>query len=252
MINGKEYTDYLGIADEAQNFFGDAVNTQNWAIPGDTIDDTLKLVKEDYTTEEFRNLQDEKFEFYNKKTGREDNPKSRNQRIEDNTSMNELIEQAEVIAISIGGNDLLHRLYDVFEGDYSLLERVQKIRDLKKVTQEHIETKLPELIDSIEGLNGDVEIYINLIFNEFPWIPYSKVLNNNYSKGVNSSLTKVANEYPNMYTFGPAYAADSDLEKYWGNDKFDVHPTKAGYEMMFGYFLNSFIENSSYIDSVYY
>lgn len=236
MEEGLRFSDFMGASEQFYTILQQQFDVegwyQNWAISGATSEVCLNMVKDDITSEEYIAMLEGNFEDWNTISGREDDPSERIEKIMPNTSIQQLMADADIIYINISGNDVLVDTILNME-----LDKTEENIDIMK-------DNVSQIIDIINELNPDVEIYVNQVFTPNMGLPvfkdYTVVANT-----LNNALIDMADEYANVYII-PTYEEVTPIRL--NVQKFtDVHPSEQGYDFLTWTFLYSFYMNSNYI-----
>lgn len=229
--NGPAYEYYLELETMGNNGW-----YQNWALPGDTSTELTELLYDNPTSEEFAAIQADNYQGYfntNPKNMSQAPLRDRQSEIMPDTDLNTLIEDAEVIYISIGGNDVLQMNFELLSLDYILY------------TLYNMNNNVNDAIAYIHMINPDVEIYLNMMF--YPYIAYgheSQALRVGTDM-FNIELRSASETNENVYLVYPPEELNTEIEYFDGVH--DVHPGISGYKLMGQQLYESFVYNSKYV-----
>jgi len=136
------------------------------------------------------------------------------------------IKNAEIINLSIGGNDLLHA------NVITLVLRLLFLKD-EGAADEYIESfavNFAVIIEKIRALNPDALFIVQTLYNSMEGIP---LVGDAYETAI-VKLNKVYRDYlaanPEAYELADVYAAFKNREGLVFRDK--IHPSDAGHEMI--------------------
>ncbi|ULO09394.1 lysophospholipase [Paenibacillus sp. 19GGS1-52] len=146
------------------------------------------------------------------------------------------LRQANVILLSIGGNDLFRGSDILKDGSNSSTTSNSMAVD-KDLTPEALLTALPEaakrlglILDSIAKINPQAQIYYLGLYNPFGDIPDLLVPGNQAVAAWNNAAMDIINKHSNM-TLVPTFDLfNRHLDKYLSSDHF--HPNGDGYQRM--------------------
>lgn len=145
--------------------------------------------------------------------------------------VNYAMRMANVIMLSIGGNDLFK--------DSNILQKSSSASGnanaLQELTPESLLAALPEaasrlskILDKISEINPKAQIYYMGLYNPFGDIPELQIPGNQAVTKWNQTAMDIINEHSNM-TFVPTFDLfDRHLDKYLSTDHF--HPNGDGYQ----------------------
>ena len=153
----------------------------------------------------------------------------------ENETVKEAIKNADIINISIGGNNFLlgnlnALLFDaIVKADYSRFDKIA----------ESFYVDLDTIVNTIRGLNPDAVILLQTIYN-----PQTSYIGEAYQQGadrLNAKIAKFAQENPNQILVVDVakYLTDSDND--FANDR--IHPSAAGNEKIAEAVLQVLYEN---------
>lgn len=138
------------------------------------------------------------------------------------------VESADVITISIGGNNLLEGL-DVGNGKIDLVAVSKGIAGFT--------ADWPQIIQAIKKLNPDVKILAMTIYDPFKKDDKMYAIADKLLSNINSVITKGAAEKKNSYKVVEVYKLFNKYEDITKLTHFyksyDIHPTDMGHEMIF-------------------
>ncbi|RNF38851.1 SGNH/GDSL hydrolase family protein [Planococcus salinus] len=134
------------------------------------------------------------------------------------------VEGADVIAMTIGGNDLLEILRMVETASAGDPERMQEILN-QELGSNTFFNELGELIEEIQSLT-DAQILLYTIYNPFPPHSYMHQIGEAFLPEVNAAFGEVAESYENVY-LADAYSAYRDKQEDYIIAG-DIHPTEKG------------------------
>ncbi|NGQ96530.1 hypothetical protein G3578_15310 [Brevibacillus sp. SYP-B805] len=181
------YTDFLADRLDTIGYLGSYLR---YAVPGYTTEDVLEDIKHDV-----------------EKGG---------------TSIREALEDAEVITLDAGANDLLHELTITDKGVSIDPDKVPAVVD-------QVYRNLKAIVDEIKEVNPDAEIYIMGYYNPFPYLPNDQqeqllpVLDK-----LNKTISKVTVRTRSHYVPTEETIAE-DFRTYLPNPQ-DIHLSKEGYQ----------------------
>ncbi len=161
------------------------------------------------------------------------------------------IENADIIIISIGGNDILHKNEEIVSvikeaflhgGDY-FPENINGIYT-------SFEENLNSVFSYILKINPSAAIIIQTLYNpalkqgyRISLIDASKLIDK-YIVRLNESIISVSEKYENVTVFDIADEMNSDASNFYNlNDTLDIHPTKKGHLTMSELFMKYYNEN---------
>ncbi|WP_379129405.1 GDSL-type esterase/lipase family protein [Paenibacillus sp. sgz500958] len=141
------------------------------------------------------------------------------------------LRQANTILLSIGGNDLF-RGAGIIQSEGAGNKNVPSEEEL---TPESLLAALPEasvslrkLLEQIEEINPDAQIYYLGLYNPFGDIPELQIPGNQAVTAWNNAAMDIINKHSNM-TLVPTFDLfHNHLEKYLSSDHF--HPSGEGYQ----------------------
>jgi lysophospholipase L1-like esterase len=184
------YTDFL--ADKLDRIGYLKSYSNRFAVPGYTTEDVLEDIQDDVE--------------------------------KDGESIRESIEEAEIITLDAGANDLLKEM-DFSPSGVSI--------DPAKipVVMDQVSRNLKEILEEIDDLNPDADVYVMGYYNSFPYLPADQqqqllpvlhLLNKNIAK---VTLKAKATYVPT------ADAIAEDFQTYLPNPA-DIHLSKEGYQVL--------------------
>lgn len=160
------------------------------------------------------------------------------------------IMSADIIIISIGGNDVLHQkdlLIKTIKDDY--LHGGKPFPDEVEKIYTDFEANLRSCISAIRSLNSTASIIIQTIYNpvlkqgyKISGINVAKTVNK-YIVRLNESITTVCKELTNVCVFDVAAEMNKDEDNFYkaGAD-FDIHPTVHGHKSLADIYTKDFNE----------
>jgi len=174
------------------------------------------------------------------------------------SSMEILLEECDIIVISIGGNDVMGPFFDIakeaLELEFAasneelqsavavnpdaitkvsaaLLNNQEKFADLSAAFIENLD----QIVDCIKTANPNAELYIHTIYNPFGGVPGFEMLSLGTDvviKPMNSAITKNAGS--NGYKVADINKAFKEKgPEYTNITSLDIHPNAAGHELIF-------------------
>lgn len=160
------------------------------------------------------------------------------------------IKNADIVVISVGGNDFFHRKDIMIEALKNALLHGEGFFP-EKVTNiyEEYEKNLSCIIDGIKDLNPDVYIIVQTVYNpflkqtlSFSYINVGKTVNR-YVTRLNDSIETVCKTKSRVFVFDVAAEMNEDAENFYGTEeKLDIHPTKHGHATLARVFTEKFTE----------
>ena len=149
-------------------------------------------------------------------------------KVKEDKNIRQAIREADVINVSIGGNNLLHAedfyglIYEGLLGDYSQLEPIHEI----------IRDDFYNTIPVIRKLNPDALLVVQTLYNPvFPILPQS--LYKAYGeavRGINASIYDYLDENPGAYVVADVYG---EFLRRYGTMFFDMtHPSFIGHAVI--------------------
>lgn len=158
---------------------------------------------------------------------------TRQELIEPNTDLNTLIKNAEIIYMSIGGNDIA-RL------DYKNLSS-QRLFEIVTTLQSDID----KIVDEIHQVNPDAEIYLNMMY--YPYMSFgNNVLITAFTNLFNIEMKLATESNQNVFVVDPPIELYTQKKYFRGVE--DIHTTTDGYKLMGEKLFDAVIENSNYIN----
>ena len=151
--------------------------------------------------------------------------------------VNEDIKSADMIIISVGGNDILHKKEEVISvikeaflhgGDYFPAE----INEIYA----SFETNLSAVFSYIHGINPNAAVIIQTLYNpalkqgyKISVIDASKLIDK-YIVRLNESIISVSSDFSYVTVFDVADEMNKDADNFYNlKTDFDIHPTKKGH-----------------------
>lgn len=153
----------------------------------------------------------------------------------ENEGVREAIRNADIISISIGGNnfllgDLNGLLYDgIVKGEYARLDEIAA----------SFYDDLGKIVETIRTLNTDAAIVLQTLYN-----PQTGDIGNVYQQGadrLNAKIWKYAKEHPSQILVADVAKALTDSEKDFAQDR--IHPSAAGNEKIARVVLQTLFDN---------
>lgn len=161
------------------------------------------------------------------------------------------IKNADMIILSIGGNDILHNREEIIStikeaylhgGEY-FPERINEIYT-------DFETNLREILTRINGVNPKAAVIIQTLYNpalkqgyKIAVIDASKLIDK-YIVRLNESIISVSSGYENVVVFDVADEMNKDADNFYNlKTDFDIHPTKKGHFTLSELFTKLYNEN---------
>ena len=153
---------------------------------------------------------------------------------------NKDIESANIIVLSIGGNDILHQkdlLIETLKNAY--LHHGEYFTDDINQIYTQFESNLKESLNYIKSKNPSASIIIQTIYN--PAIKqgyYVSVINvgklaDKYIDKLNESILSVCTGQNNVYIFDIVDKMNDDENNFYNLEKdFDIHPTVTGHKTL--------------------
>lgn len=158
------------------------------------------------------------------------------------------IRTANIIILSIGGNDLLHEknlLTQTLKN--ALLKGGSFFPDKINNIYNQYEKNLAECIDFLTNKNPNAVIIIQTVYNPAENQEYKiSVINvakyaEKYIDRLNESINTVCKDKQSVYVFDIAEQMNSDNENYYDfKEKFDIHPTVKGHQTLADIFTENF------------
>lgn len=235
MMEGLHFSSFMGASEEFAMILETLGNDgwyQNWSISGATSENTLSMIQNNTTSEEYIEMITSNFEDWNNISGHNDDPTERVAKIMPDTDIKTLIADAEVIYINVSGNDVLVNTVLGLNFD-----DVQANLDIMK-------QNIIAIVEEINSINPNAEIYINQVFTpnmKLPIVQDYQVV----ADILNDTLISVAQYYKNVYiipTVNTVVPFQLQTQQFS-----DVHPSEQGYNYLTFAFLYSFYLNSQYI-----
>ena len=147
------------------------------------------------------------------------------------------IENADIIIISIGGNDILHNNEQIVSTikEAFLHGNEYFTEDINKIYSD-FETNLKEIFSYINQINPNAAIIIQTLYNpalkqgyKVSVIDASKLIDK-YIVRLNQSIVAVSSDYENVFVFDVADEMNKDADNFYNlKTDFDIHPTKKGH-----------------------
>lgn len=147
------------------------------------------------------------------------------------------IENADIIIISIGGNDILHNNEQIVSTikEAFLHGNEYFTEDINKIYSD-FETNLKEIFGYINQINPNAAIIIQTLYNpalkqgyKVAVIDASKLIDK-YIVRLNQSIVAVSSDYENVFVFDVADEMNKDADNFYNlKTDFDIHPTKKGH-----------------------
>ena len=153
----------------------------------------------------------------------------------ENESVREAIRGADIISISIGGNNFLlgdinGLLYDgIVKGEYARLDEIANA----------FYDDLGKIVDSIRALNADAAIVLQTLYN-----PQTGDIGNVYQQGadrLNAGIWKYAKAHSAQILVADVAKALTDSKKDFAKDR--IHPSAAGNEKIARVVLQTLFDN---------
>lgn len=158
------------------------------------------------------------------------------------------IEKANIVVLSIGGNDILHQkdlMLDTLKNAY--LHGGEYFTDELNQIYAEFENNLRESINYIKAINSDASIIIQTIYN--PAIKqgyYVSIINvgklaDKYIQKLNESIVSVCTGLNNVYIFDIVDKMNDDKNNFYNlEEDFDIHPTATGHKTLSEIYTDSF------------
>lgn len=148
------------------------------------------------------------------------------------------VTKANVLTISIGGNDLLQTLIPLYTKDPNFLSKLSTFNKLILAAKLYSNassfgTNWQNIIKNIRLLNSNAVIYVNTLYNPFKTTDSNFKFANVYIQTINNSIKKYAATY--KYKIVDVYTAFKGNDLIYGLDGLvPLHPTMQGYEAIYG------------------
>lgn len=147
--------------------------------------------------------------------------------------------KANVLTISIGGNDLLQTLIPLYTKDPNFLSKLSTMNKLILASKlmsnaNSFGTNWQNIIKTIRALNPNAVIYVNTLYNPFKTSDSNFTFADVYIKTINNSIKKYPATY--KYKIADVYTAFKGKDgMIFGLDGLvPLHPTYQGYEVIYG------------------
>ena len=167
------------------------------------------------------------------------------------TSADYDIKNADIIIISIGGNDILHSKEEIISaikeaflhgGDY-FPENINSI-------YADFEANLTGIFTKLHSVNQDASIIIQTLYNpalsqeyRISLIDAGKLIDK-YITRLNESIISVSSNFDNVFVFDIADEMNGDKNNFYNlQTDFDIHPTKQGHSSLARLFTQYYNEN---------
>lgn len=139
------------------------------------------------------------------------------------TTIQQAIQEADFITLSVGANDILKNVTRTEAGDFSY-DAVGVLQTFQQVS-----TNYKKIFDSIYALNPEVDIIVMGLYNPFPYLQDSAVQGqlNTLVKTINNSIKKVVEEKEGIFSDVSVLIAENVLA-FLPNPN-NIHLNEAGY-----------------------
>ena len=158
------------------------------------------------------------------------------------------IANADVIIISIGGNDLLHNnelLVSTLKNAY--LKGGEFFPEEVKKIYSDFESNLASVLDLLRSKNKNAPIILQTLYNPAEKQGYKiAVVNvgklvNKYIDLLNETVFNICNGRENVFVFDVAPIMNKDADNFYNlQSKLDIHPTKKGHQTLSEIFTEEF------------
>jgi LPXTG-motif cell wall-anchored protein len=145
------------------------------------------------------------------------------------------IEEADLITIGAGANDLLQAV------DLENLnpENLEEIIDDAQEAIVQVETNMSDIFEEISNMNADAPVYVLGYYNALPYLEDMQGPIVLMIELMNETIKGIAED--NGATYIPTFEAfEGEYERYLPNPD-DIHPTEEGYEVIADLFLEEII-----------
>jgi len=152
----------------------------------------------------------------------------------------EAISDADIIIISIGGNDFL--LAEGLDGFKSLIWRsIRGDRSFMPPIWENFAEKFAETIPVIRALNPDAKLIVQTLYNSAPRLPFLRRTFDIAVEGINEGIYTYLEQQPNAFLVADIYSAFDSRSGMIARDM--VHPSVDGH-VIIAHVLSDIIANT--------
>ncbi|NDI34958.1 GDSL-type esterase/lipase family protein [Chengkuizengella sediminis] len=213
--------------------------TKQFAIPGLTTSDLNGLIQQNLSTEQFLSL------FGGGFPAPLVGEISNNIRIE-NLTIQDAIEDADVITLTIGANDILSEIpYDVATGTIDMSGI-----DIDQITTKmgEVEENLSSVLEQIFELNDEVQVYVSGYYFPYPhlydqMLPEEIINLQSTLNSLNSIILDATNDHNDAFYVSLEGVFPNDPIEYLPNEQ--IHPTVVGYELIAQRFIDVMEEQAN-------
>ena len=165
--------------------------------------------------------------------------------------MNADIKNAQIIILSIGGNDILHNSEQIISViKQAALQGGEYFPESINSIYTNFEKNLATVFSQINGINPNVKIIIQTVYNpalsqgyKISVIDASKIIDK-YISELNESIISVSSNFDNVIVFDVADEMNKDADNFYNlKDKMDIHPTKKGHYVLSQLYTQFYNEN---------
>ncbi|MDF0726052.1 S-layer homology domain-containing protein [Cytobacillus sp. S13-E01] len=159
-----------------------------------------------------------------------------NKEVEGN-KIQDAIEASNLVTLTAGANDILKEL-SIDRATGKVTFDPQKA----KAVVAAIQSNITSILDEIEEVNPETEVYVSGYYNAFPYLPAEQqALLQQVLTGLNGVIQKVAIENGAIFVSLDSVFGDSPTT--YLPDPSDIHPNQAGYELIADAFVKAFLDN---------
>ncbi len=161
------------------------------------------------------------------------------------------IRNADLIILSIGGNDILHNNEEIISTiKEAYLHGGEYFPESINAIYTKFEANLRDIFTRINGINPNAAIIIQTLYNpalkqgyKIAVIDASKLIDK-YIVRLNESIVSVSSGFENVVVFDVAGEMNKDADNFYNlKTDFDIHPTKKGHLTLSELFTKYYNEN---------